>query len=338
MSYFCRHCHIGFKRQYNRNRHEKEVHAKDNTDIYFYCPFCSEKFDTYNEHSLHVNSEHSDFEDKGFQEQESALKGSVKAWRREFPPSKVNFEDCFDNRFYNDLAYNIRKELIHHPAVKIVLCVRVDIVFASRDEENIERLSPHYLRTPPIYYNNLLESSLLQDLNESILTMHYQMEDRILGQSQGRHVLTPFVDIEIARVAPITGRAMRITDIVNKSSIVFIKNTNDNCFLHAVAAHFVGKKLEYTQNYVEYEDYAKKNFLYDESWLPMEVGNIRLFENANSDKEISINILYAEAKTKGIYPIYITPKKYDREPLNILLYKGEKMEIIIIIFDIFTYF
>ena len=113
------------------------------------------------------------------------------------------------------------------------------------------------------------------------------------------------------------GNPLNLRNLVKFSSFVHINNTDEKCFLQAIACHFIGGKYGYPKSPTIYNEYAEKNFKYDESDFPMDIQNIHKFEEKNKKMKMIINVFFIDPQF-GVFPAYSSKTNYDINDSNII--------------------
>ena len=123
----CEHCGVSYKKKYNLHQHIKRMH--ENMTFIYKCPYCLLELTTKAEYLDHVES-HANI-DTSYNLHKSACKGSAQIFRRFFPPTKVEIDDCFDDTFLEDIENFLKVKLAKFPSYKLSLTLRTDMGFMA---------------------------------------------------------------------------------------------------------------------------------------------------------------------------------------------------------------
>ena len=159
-------------------------------------------------------------------------------------------------------------------------------------------------------------SNLLNIVRNAQRHMQTRADDFVENGSGWRLNAVLRADIEMGNCASLNG-ACSLLSIRRLNSFKSARVSKDkkNCFLHAIAHHFVK-----SEDKMKLEKFIKK-FLFVKVPCPVRVKDVAKFEEQNKHLRLKINVLYAEEES--IYPLVSSKRKNAKHCITLLLYKTE---------------
>jgi hypothetical protein len=277
------------------------------------CRFCGAVFESgkilrqhYEEHAPQT----------AFTTHQSALRKKCVIYRKTFNPMHPTLASCF-NTNKKEMQDLLLFEVASRKSVKISIVYHAEFEKAlvdNNDNDNDRDRVEICLRAPSRFVVN--DGDVYRFMNNSQLIIQDRIDD-FLENGSG-WVLNGIrgLDIEFGNCGPLNGSC-------NKYCVKFTKELkklphptkSTNCFLHAVAFHFVKE-----ENVKKLNKFANKYFKVNIS-SPVSVKDIPIFESQNQHLKIKINVLYLD--DESVYPILFSKNIHAKHHITLVLYKTE---------------
>jgi hypothetical protein len=346
LKYTCPHCQKLFKRESNRDIHVLKVHntpKKEREKQYFTCPQCDANFTRKSNRDRHVAKVHTNnnlahvctlcgsvFENvsalkehreahiptTGFVLIESAFRKTCEIYRKIYDKKMRTLEESFTNDL-QDIKTLLKHELAKKRTIKASIIFHAE--FLRPLNHDFSNLQPYVvcLRSTA---RQIMTLNDIEDLAQvARLTAQERIDDFISHGSGWMLDEIVCTDIQIGACAPLNG-SCSLLSILYLKSLKTIKTSSkknkNQCFYEAIAFHFTKKKkISVLETFIK--DHIIK--ISENKDLPVNVKDIKKFENINEHLDCSINVLYAEEN--DIYPIYTSANFAAKHCINLLLYK-----------------
>jgi hypothetical protein len=326
----CHYCEKEFIRPDYLQKHIDRVHLKK--PVYFVCSLCSERFHDILEFQNH---KHTHYVSQNLFTLYKQTLEAYKIYRHIIPENIINVRQCFTQDVKNNLHELISYELNLSPVVKFSILFAAEYTKVGGQQELLEvQLFP--LRSSLAVITKLFEADI-PSIIEEIITEIETRSDDIVTVGSG-WVLTDgiYIDLALTHVHPISGSGRKYIvkrspyDISNPSFIHTIDNTDEFCFLDAVASGFMGAENNYDKDYFPYRNFAVNNFKFKTLSFPMKINDIIKFEKLNAHLYLKINILFLDADRDcggvAVYSGYVSKFNYPQnlcKTVNLLLTFGD---------------
>jgi len=335
----CSFCSKRFMRVEYLNKHINRVHLKKT--VFYDCSLCNSRFIDIEKLKQHKRTHTKRL---GLFYLYKQTLDSHKIFRHIVPSQRVTVNECFHPDVMNEMYYLLLKDLNVSPIIKFSILFAAEFTKVNSNDEILEvQIFP--IRSGIALISKVYSSTIPQLVSEITTDIETRADD-IVSVGSG-WVLTDgiYIDLAMTQIKGLSGsggmkyKAIRCLnknkksdyDIPNPSFIHSINNTDEFCFIDAVASAFIGQKNNYSKDFYNYRDFAEKTFKYKNLSFPLKVTDVIKFEKLNSNLYLNINILFVEIALDGlsIFPGYISkicyPKKLSQR-INLLLTLGETPE------------
>ena len=195
-----------------------------------------------------------------------------------------------------------------------MITFRTDASFIrDNGDGSISRVTAYFRISP-----QLVTSAQQLDLDTILLDLNEQVQNyNGCGSGFVLDYVNRFV-LCIAAYRPLQGSTFMPTPewLLKKQCVINVQNTTDNlCFIWAILSAIYAPKhnAHRLSHYIAH----KQNLNLDGLQFPMSTKLIPCFETNNP--EISVNVLYADADSRGFFIEYLSPHRERKHHVNLLL-------------------
>jgi hypothetical protein len=328
----CPYCCKMFAGEKQLGRHNINVHhgfnGRNGIPFRFKCSLCNQVFESLTalreHHLVHPST-------TNFKEKQSAFRGGCRILRRVFAEEEQVFSlERAINKTRQQIYDILRIEAETNNCFKSVINYNVRF---TREQDGAEVSQDFCLRGPT---NDITwqVTNITKLMDEVFLYLHEFLDSLNLEGSDLKLEKVLNCDIELYRCRPLVGHCGQKPYIGSMNQFIKLLTTKQNatsskdCFLLAVAYHFVK-----SENEEELRNFIKEN-LKVRVKMPMNVLNIKKFENHNKHLKLAINVILARPSgnnAKGIpefIPLIRSTKmaEDDKERIDLLLYITKSSE------------
>ena len=308
----CDVCGIVFTRKANRDRHKLNMHEHET--LVYQCNICDRAYDSIQKLRNHRRNHSFDGD---FLLLKKAFKENCVVYRKLFDQD-VNSVELSHQLNKNQIDELLSLELNQKKSLKVSLIYHVEFVRETEDgkDTNYEMC----IREPSTEIFRVQEIATLQKSAKQYT--ENRVSEFCRNGSGWRLQQILGTDVEIGVCSPLGGSChlLKIKFLKNVKKIPLKKFQRvsslkeENCFLQAVAYHFVR-----SESIWKLSKFLNKKVIFNRNQKVMRIKDIQKFEEENFHLDFKINVLQEE--DQDVYPLYVSQRKSAKNVINLLLYR-----------------